>query len=529
MEDDHTEVALEQRLAHVRERAEAFHSDLNRAYYEALAGYREAPGLDQVYARYPDLFEAKRVAEARRALDAARPESEDARRLRYLLDYLSSNLEEEAGQEAEERYLTAEAAALVREDGEAIPFRSLRARLRNTPDRRARRSLAHAGLEVSRSLQPHLREGLEAAHAAARSLGAEDYPTYRATLSGFDFDFLLEETDRLLDETEAVYADLFDWFVGRELGLRRADVGFWDLPWLLRGGRFDVDFPPERLLESAGSMVSAMGLDLTAGGNIDFDLEPRPRKSARAFCSPIRIPGEIKLVILPSGGSDDYRAFLHELGHSLHFGYCDPGAPFEYRNLGDNGITECYAISFDHCLLLPDWLRDVQSVSDPRDFLLLHWFGELYLLRRYAAKLRYELALHRAGPEPALADRYAEELGRATGVEAPRERYLEDVDPRFYCVCYLQAWMLTGLLHRALRERFDSDWYRNPRSGPFLRELFERGQRETPRELAALLGVGDLEFGALLAWMREGVEGGGAGWAAARTLRPETPSGLAGR
>ncbi len=501
--------ALERHLARVRERAEAFHTDLNRAYYEALAGHREAPGLEEVYARYPDLFEVARVEEVRRALDAVAPWSEEGRRLRYLLEYLSSNLEEEAGKEADERYLTSEAAAVVRADGVEIPFRSLRARLRNTPDREARHRIASAGLDVSRSLQPHLREALEAAHAAARELGAESYVAYRAALSGFDFDFLLAETGRLLEQTEAVYADLFAWFTRRELGLRRAEVGFWDLPRLLRGDRFDADFPPERLVENAGRMVSAMGLDLTAGGNVEFDLEPRPRKSSRAFCSPIRIPAEVKLVILPSGGSDDYRAFLHELGHSLHFGSCDPAAPFEYRNLGDNSITECYAISFDHCLLLPGWLRDVQGLSTPRDFLLLQWFGELHLLRRYAAKLRYELALHAAGPGPGLADRYAEELGRATGVEAPRERYLEDVDPRFYCVCYLQAWMLSGLLHRTLRELFDSDWYRNPRSGPFLRGLFERGQRETPRELAELLGAREPGFGALLEWMREGVEDGG--------------------
>jgi hypothetical protein len=505
------EEALERRLARVRERAEDLHADLNRAHYEALAGRRDAPGLAGIYARYPDLFEPARVDEVRRGLETARAGSEAERRLRYLLDGLSSNLEEEAGQEAQERYLAAEAAAVVTADGEEIPFRSLRVRLRNTSDREARRRIARAGLEVSRSLQPHLREAFEGAHSAARELGGADYVAYRARLSGFDVEFLLVETGRLLDETEAVYADLFGYFARRELGLRRSEVGFWDLPRLLRGGRFDADFPPERLLPNADRMATDMGLDLTAGGNVEFDLEPRPRKSSRAFCSPIRIPAEVKLVILPSGGSDDYRAFLHELGHSLHFGCCDPAAPFEYRCLGDNSVTECYAISFDHCLLLPGWLRDVQGLASPRDFLLLQWFGEIYLLRRYAAKLRYELALHAEGLVAGMDERYAQELGRATGVAAPPERWLEDVDPRFYCVCYLQAWMLSGLLHRALRERFDADWYANPRSGPFLRGLFERGQRETPRELAALLDGGELGFGALLEWMRAGVEDGGPG------------------
>jgi hypothetical protein len=67
--------------------------------------------------------------------------------------------------------------------------------------------------------------------------------------------------------------------------------------------------------------------------------------------------------------------------------------------------------------------------------------------------------------------------------------------------------MLCGLLRRALRERFDEDWFRNPRAGPFLAGLFARGQRDTPSELAALLDAGPLGFAELLAWVREGLEG----------------------
>jgi hypothetical protein len=506
-EAEREELSLEQRLARFRQGAEAFQSELHRAYYEALAGYRESPGLEAVYARYPELFAAERVREIDQALALPDLGGDDARRLGFLKDFAASGFEEAAGMEQEERYLTAEAKAAVRVEGEEIPFRSVRLRIRNTADREKRREISKAALQVTASLQPPLREGLEAAHEAARQLGATDYVAYRAALSGFDVDFLLRETARVLEETEAVYLDLFDFFARRELGLPRAEVGYWDLPFLLRGGRFDAAFEPGPMLERIGGMLSSMGLDPTAEGNIELDLESRPRKASRAFCSTIRIPQEIKLVIHPSGGADDYQAFLHELGHSLHFGYVAPEAPFEFRNLGDNSITETYATAFDHLLLLPGWLREYAGMADPRDFLLLQWFEEVFMLRRYAAKLRYELELHRRGPGPELADRYRDELSRATGIETPRERYLEDLDPRFYSICYLQAWMLCGLLHVALRERFDSDWYRNPRAGPFLRGLFARGQRERPAELANLLDAGKLGFGALLGWMREGIEG----------------------
>ncbi|HWQ28343.1 MAG TPA: hypothetical protein VNN12_04915, partial [Dehalococcoidia bacterium] len=58
--------------------------------------------------------------------------------------------------------------------------------------------------------------------------------------------------------------------------------------------------------------------------NIHRDTEPRPRKSPRAFCSAIRVPDEVILVINPHGGHDDYRALFHEAGHAEHFGLTDP-------------------------------------------------------------------------------------------------------------------------------------------------------------------------------------------------------------
>ena len=39
---------------------------------------------------------------------------------------------------------------------------------------------------------------------------------------------------------------------------------------------------------------------------------------------------------------------MHELGHALHFAYARAELPFEYRWLGDNSVTEGYAMLFDH-------------------------------------------------------------------------------------------------------------------------------------------------------------------------------------
>src|SRR5205085_9560255 len=56
------------------------------------------------------------------------------------------------------------------------------------------------------------------------------------------------------------------------------------------------------------------------------------------------------LVMRPHGGQTDWNTFLHELGHALHFAYMRPDLPYEYRWLGDNSVTEGYAMLFDHLM-----------------------------------------------------------------------------------------------------------------------------------------------------------------------------------
>ena len=187
-----------------------------------------------------------------------------------------------------------------------------------------------------------------------------------------------------------------------------------------------------------------------------LDIEDRPLKSPRAFCASLHVPEEVYLVIRPRGGYDDYRAFWHELGHALHFANVAADAPFEWKRLGDNSVTEGFAMLFDHLLFDPLWLEDALGgeASDYAAFLEHHALFELYMLRRYAAKIDYELTLHQ-GAELAGKDAvYREKLSAATRVEYPEVSYLDDVDPFFYCANYLRAWMLQAQMAEVLKTKF---------------------------------------------------------------------------
>ena len=243
----------------------------------------------------------------------------------------------------------------------------------------------------------------------------------------------------------------------------------------------------EKIVDAVGASVRRMGLELTADGRIALDLEERPTKSPRAFCVPIRVPAEVMLVILPRGGMDDYHAFLHELGHALHYAWVRPDAPYEHRRLGDNSVTEGFAMLFDHLLMNGRWLTDALGIKKPEPLLRHQYLFELHMLRRYAAKMDYELTLHASAELEGKPEVYAEGLSRATRVQYSPALYLDDVDPHFYCANYLRAWMLQAALAAELTERFGEAWFHDPRAGDLLKGLWAEGQKENAEGILARL------------------------------------------
>jgi hypothetical protein len=120
---------------------------------------------------------------------------------------------------------------------------------------------------------------------------------------------------------------------------------------------------------------------------------------------------------------------------------------------------------------------------------------KLLFLRRYAAKVAYELQLHDAAPPlESMPSRYAELLGGFTRVKWPREGWLADVDPGFYVAAYLRAWALETSWRRALRDRFGEHWFESSEAGGWLGELWRQGQRLDASELVGQTLGEELDF-----------------------------------
>jgi hypothetical protein len=296
-----------------------------------------------------------------------------------------------------------------------------------------------------------------------------------------------------------MYREVLVWYLTRWVGAPPREARRHDLVRVFRAPELDRLMPPDALREAAEAPIRRMGINPAAAGRIRVDDEPRPAKMPRAFVATLRIPDEIILVVRPGGGPDDYAAYLHELGHALHFAYTDSNLPVEYRRLGDSSVSEAFAFLQDGQLRERGWLKRFVGVGQPADVLRFTAFHKLWFLRRYAAKLEYELFLHAEGIGARSQDAYRDLLSAATLVEWPAEQYLADVDPFFYAARYLRAWIFEAQLRDLLRERYDEEWYRNDRTGPFLLSLWRQGQHHTLEELAADLGLGPPALGPLLA------------------------------
>jgi hypothetical protein len=271
---------------------------------------------------------------------------------------------------------------------------------------------------------------------------------------------------------------------------------------LFRAHEFDNYFPASEMESQVQRQVREMAVDPLAAGRIRLDTGEREGKRSRAFCAAVRIPDEVYLVLRPHGGQSDWSTFLHELGHALHFSYMRPDYPFEYRWLGDNSITEGYAMLFDHRMDDAGWLQRYTKLKDTKlhAFLRSAGFEELHYMRRYSAKFIYETHLYGGDvPWDSLPDLYVELLTRATNFRYSRSDAFVDVDPRYYSTRYLRAWQLQALLAETLTQRYDADWWRNPRAGPWMvQALFSEGQRELAHEQAQRVSGRALSFAPLV-------------------------------
>ncbi|MDQ3777795.1 MAG: hypothetical protein M3310_02845 [Actinomycetota bacterium] len=481
-----------------RERVDRFIAELDEEYYLHYAGHKDTLDLKPLYERYPDLS----TLEQAQALGSA---AEGNGGVAELWRFACENYLAELTREENERSAALEAELEANVDGDTIGYRMIRPTIANEGDRARRQRLEEARNRLTQEhINPVLAEGVLKMRAAVPRLGS---PTYVELYRRFNFRLheLAEQCRAVLDSTEALYERAADKLFRARAGVGLDDAQRFDVARVFRAPGWDEAFPADKMMPALQVSLADLGIDLRSQENVELDIEQRPKKSPRAFCAPIEVPDRVVLVIQPMGGADDWRALFHEAGHTEHYAHVSPDLPVEAKRLGDVSVTEAWATLMEHFLLEPRWLSRRLDFPRPDDFAAEAATGSLYLLRRYAGKLLYELEFHAATDldDRALAARYVEILGTALKIEPSPTDYLADIDSSFYVTGYLRSWALESQLRNHFRERFGSDWFASREAGSLLRELWSEGQRLNGDELLAEVTGETLELEAFAESLRE--------------------------
>jgi hypothetical protein len=478
------------KLQDYRDDADRFIAELDEEYYLHFAGLKERLELEPIYERHTELTT---IESAQSLGDAVNGD----RRVRELWRFACEGHLGNLTKEHSEKVAALETELEADVDGEKVGYRMLRPTIANTDDRDKRQRLDAARTSLTEEhLNPIYLDAVAISQSTVPKLGSPNYlELYRRF--GYRLDDLADQCRAVLAETEQMFEQATDKLFRDRIGIGLADAKRWDVPRVFRAQSWDEFFPADKMLPALEATLADFGIDLHAQENVHLDLEQRPSKTPRAFCAPIEVPGKVMLVIQPIGGADDWRALFHEAGHTEHFAHTSAELSMEERRLGDNAVTEGWAMLMQHLTDEPAWLTRRLDVGRPDEFAREGATGLLYFVRRYCAKLLYEIEFHAADDVTEMRPRYVELLEDALKIEPSDTDYLADIDSGFYVTEYLRSWAFEAQLRAHLRERFGNTWFANREAGSLLRELWSEGQRPTADELLKDVTGAELEMAAV--------------------------------
>ena len=379
----------------------------------------------------------------------------------------------------------------------------LRPAMANEPDRDKRERLDRVRVELTEEqLNPLHAEGVQIVRDGVERLEAPNYAELYRRL-GFRLDDLADQCRALLDSTEKVFEESADKLFRARVGIGLDEAKRWDVIRTFRAPEWDPQFPAEKMLPALEATLTDLGVDLRSQENVELDVEQRPKKSPRAFCAPIEIPGRVVLVIQPMGGADDWRALFHEAGHTEHYANTSANLLMEEKRLGDVAVTEGWAMLMQHLTDDPAWLTKRLDFPRPHEFEREGVTQLLYMVRRYSAKLLYEIEFHQADDPTKLSNRYVEILGDALKIDPAPADYLSDIDSSFYVTGYLRSWAFEAQFRTHLRERYGNDWFAKREAGSLIRELWETGMSMTADEMLGEVTGQELEMDAVAQLTRD--------------------------
>ena len=447
------------------------------------AGLKTEQDTASIIERYAWLYSAEALAVVDRPAD----ESQKRVRAAILQGIVGRRT---APQEDRLTTFYAQATAPVR--GEQMPFHTAQAQLVTEADPRRREALGEGiGLVMAGAEELNL-ELNATVQEVIRDLGFDGYIQFWSSLKEIDYEPLRAELVRVADAAKERYRT---WVEPRMAAAGHAfgDCPEAHMPYFRSLAEHDAAFTKEGFEPAMQRTFEHLGLELFSAPTIQIDLADRPSKNPRASVYVPEAGREVHLLTRPSGGNNDYSAFMHEAGHALHFGLSDPAIGWPLANLGRSmAYTELWSFLFERIGHDPAWIVEATGVGDAdAERIASDLTGvDLMLFTRYVGKFVCELELYRGDPlDPARGRHlYVRELNERTGFRYDPRAWQFDRDPGFYSADYLRAWMAEATLEQRLRGRFGECWWASRDGGQWLRRQWLLGSEPDAEETVAQMG-----------------------------------------
>ena len=423
----------------VRGEVDALLGELELERYRHVAGVEAAPSL-------APLFRARGRAAHRATVAALRARQEGA-----LADRVAALRAERAAAGEEEAWRAADAAARVRGPDGELPLSEALLRLPRERDRDRRRALGRAAGEALAAASPH-REAAAELRARARAEGGLT-PDWDAVVAA----------DGLLAATDDAWRDLLGWLARQEglLPRPRGDLDRGDLLFLLALPGLDGLFPAGMLPLALRDTLAPLRLDLS---RIRVDDAGRPGRWPGAHAAGPRV------CLRRQGGVADWEGLLGAAGRALAAALGprpharEPALPFTLGAL------------LSDLLLDPGWLsrRLGADRKELADLVRLLSLRRLFALRCAAASLRVAAEVERGTSGAAWRAAHREALSLATLAAWPDGLAARDADGPG-ALALLRGAARAERLRAAWVERYDEDWWRNPKAADAVAGLLSGG------------------------------------------------------
>ena len=377
-------------------------------------------------------------------------------------------------------------------EGRTVALRDAASMLAAEPDPARRAALDAARAPAAARSAKAADASADALSDAARRLGLGDPLSIAAELRRASPEDLAALASATLDATGPAYCAAMDALSRGEVGAPLSATHLRDLPRILRASHEPKAHPASRLAADGRAAAAATGVDLAA--RVTLDDRAAPGKSQRPLTVPIRVPDDVRLSAMPSGGSSESRAFLHELGVALFLsGIRAEGV--EARRLGSPAVPATWGYLLEALAADPAWLsersgtvghalaREIKAAQAER----------LHAVRMQAARLLREVERSRGASPGSAGD--GQVLARALCRPVSAEdaaRWPLPRDPLLSSADALRGALLAAQIEAALAELGGGPWWRWKGAPAWFAPIWAAGAVASPEELGRAAGIGAL-------------------------------------